>query len=161
MNLPVVFAMDRAGIVGNDGETHQGAFDISYLRFIPNMVLFAPRDNKTLELGLEFAYGLQSPCAIRYPRGNFKELDYLPTQFELGKAELLKEGNSNKLFIGYGAGVSRAIETEALHEEEISILDLRFVKPIDKKCLIELSKNMMIGMYLVIHKNKVEYQVLF
>lgn len=140
MNLPVVFAMDRAGIVGNDGETHQGAFDISYLRFIPNMVLFAPRDNKTLELGLEFAYGLQSPCAIRYPRGNFKELDYLPTQFELGKAELLKEGNSNKLFIGYGAGVSRAIETEALHEEEISILDLRFVKPIDKKCLIELSK---------------------
>lgn len=140
MNLPVVFAMDRAGIVGNDGETHQGAFDISYLRFIPNMVLFAPRDNKTLELGLEFAYGLQSPCAIRYPRGNFKELDYLPTQFELGKAELLKEGNSNKLFIGYGAGVSRAIETEVLHEEEISILDLRFVKPIDKKCLIELSK---------------------
>ena len=140
MNLPVVFAMDRAGIVGNDGETHQGAFDISYLRFIPNMVLFAPRDNKTLELALEFAYGLQSPCAIRYPRGNFKELDYLPTQFELGKAELLKEGNSNKLFIGYGAGLSRAIETEALHEEEISILDLRFVKPIDKKCLIELSK---------------------
>ena len=140
MNLPVVFAMDRAGIVGNDGETHQGAFDISYLRFIPNMVLFAPRDNKTLELALEFAYGLQSPCAIRYPRGNFKELDYLPTQFELGKAELLKEGNSNKLFIGYGAGLSRAIETEALREEEISILDLRFVKPIDKKCLIELSK---------------------
>ena len=140
MNLPVVFAMDRAGIVGNDGETHQGAFDISYLRFIPNMVLFAPRDNKTLELALEFAYGLQSPCAIRYPRGNFKELDYLPTQFELGKAELLKEGNSNKLFIGYGAGLSRAIETEALHEEEISIVDLRFVKRIDKKCLIELSK---------------------
>jgi len=140
MNLPVVFAMDRAGIVGNDGETHQGAFDISYLRFIPNMILFAPRDNKTLELGLEFAYGLQSPCAIRYPRGNFKELNYLPTQFELGKAELLKEGTSNKLFIGYGAGVSRAIETEALHAEDISILDLRFVKPIDKETLIELSK---------------------
>jgi len=140
MNLPVVFAMDRAGIVGNDGETHQGAFDISYLRFIPNMILFAPRDNKTLELGLEFAYGLQSPCAIRYPRGNFKELNYLPTQFELGKAEFLKEGTSNKLFIGYGAGVSRAIETEALHAEDISILDLRFVKPIDKETLIELSK---------------------
>lgn len=140
MNLPVVFAMDRAGIVGNDGETHQGAFDISYLRFIPNMILFAPRDNKTLELGLEFAYSLQSPCAIRYPRGNFKELNYLPTQFELGKAELLKEGTSNKLFIGYGAGVSRAIETEALHAEDISILDLRFVKPIDKETLIELSK---------------------
>ncbi len=140
MNLPVVFAMDRAGIVGNDGETHQGAFDISYLRFIPNMILFAPRDNKTLELGLEFAYTLTSPSAIRYPRGAFKELTYTSTPFSLGKAELLKEGTSKKLFIGYGAGVSRAIETEALHEEDISILDLRFVKPIDVDILVELSK---------------------
>lgn len=139
MNLPVVFAMDRAGLVGNDGETHQGAFDISFLRFIPNMILFAPRDNKTLELGLEFAYTLTSPSAIRYPRGAFQELTYTSTQFELGKAELLKEGNSKKLFIGYGAGVSRAIETEALHEEDIAILDLRFVKPIDVDTLVELS----------------------
>ena len=139
MNLPVVFAMDRAGIVGNDGETHQVAFDISHLRFIPNMILFAPRDNKTLELGLEFAYTLTSPCAIRYPRGAFKEFSFISTPFILGKAELLKEGSSNKLFIGYGAGVSRAIETEALHEEDIAILDLRFVKPIDKDILIELS----------------------
>jgi 1-deoxy-D-xylulose-5-phosphate synthase len=140
MNLPVVFAMDRAGLVGNDGETHQGAFDISFLRFIPNMILFAPRDNKTLELGLEFAYTLNSPSAIRYPRGSFKELGYASTQFELGKAELLKEGISNKLFIGYGAGVSRAIDTESLHNEDIAILDLRFVKPLDKDCLVELAK---------------------
>lgn len=139
MNLPVVFAMDRAGIVGNDGETHQGAFDISYLRFIPNMILFAPRDNKSLEEGLEFAYTLTSPCAIRYPRGAFKELAYTSTPFTLGRAELLKEGSSKKLFIGYGAGVSRAIETEALHEEDIAILDLRFVKPIDKDILLELA----------------------
>jgi 1-deoxy-D-xylulose-5-phosphate synthase len=139
MNLPVVFAMDRAGIVGNDGETHQGVFDISFLRFIPNMILFAPRDNKTLELGLEFAYTLTSPSAIRYPRGAFQELTYASTQFELGKAELLKEGSSKKLFIGYGAGVSRAIETEALHEEDIAILDLRFVKPIDVDTLVELA----------------------
>jgi 1-deoxy-D-xylulose-5-phosphate synthase len=68
--------MDRAGIVGNDGETHQGAFDISFLRFIPNMVLFAPRDNETLEYSLEFAYTLNSPCAIRYPRGAFSKLDF-------------------------------------------------------------------------------------
>ncbi len=140
MNLPVVFAMDRAGIVGNDGETHQGAFDISYLRFIPNMILFAPRDNKSLEEGLEFAYTLTSPCAIRYPRGAFKELVYTSTPFILGKAELLKEGDSKKLFIGYGAGVSRAIDTEALHKDDIAILDLRFVKPIDKDTLVELSK---------------------
>ena len=140
MNLPVVFAMDRAGIVGNDGETHQGAFDISYLRFIPNMILFAPRDNKSLEQGLEFAYTLTSPCAIRYPRGAFKELEFPSTPFTLGKAELLKEGKSKKLFIGYGAGVNRAIDTELLHSDDIAILDLRFVKPIDKEMLIKLSK---------------------
>jgi 1-deoxy-D-xylulose-5-phosphate synthase len=140
LNLPVVFAMDRAGIVGNDGETHQGAFDISYLRFIPNMILFAPRDNKTLEFGLEFAYNLTSPCAIRYPRGAFQELIYPSTPFTLGKAELLKEGSCKKLFIGYGAGLSRAIETASLHKDDIAILDLRFVKPIDKDILVELSK---------------------
>lgn len=140
MNLPVVFAMDRAGMVGNDGETHQGVFDISYLRFIPNMILFAPRDNETLIQGLEFAYTLTSPSAIRYPRGSFKELVYNSTPYILGKAELLKDGTANKLFIGYGAGVSRAIDTEVLHEEDIAILDLRFVKPIDKDILIELSK---------------------
>jgi 1-deoxy-D-xylulose-5-phosphate synthase len=140
MNLPVVFAMDRAGIVGNDGETHQGAFDISYLRFIPNMILFAPRDNKSLEQGLEFAYTLTSPCAIRYPRGAFKELEFASTVFTLGKAELLKEGISKKLFIGYGAGVNRAIDTAQLHSDDIAILDLRFIKPIDKEMLIKLSK---------------------
>ncbi len=140
MNLPVVFAMDRAGIVGNDGETHQGVFDISFLRFIPNMVLFAPRDNETLEESLEFAYNLNNPCAIRYPRGAFKKLNYASTPFLLGKAEILKSGTSNKLFIGYGAGVSRAIDTEALHNEDITVVDLRFVKPLDKNLLLELTK---------------------
>lgn len=140
MALPVVFAMDRAGIVGNDGETHQGVFDINFLRFIPNMILFAPRDNETLEYSLEFAYNLDKPCAIRYPRGSFKQLEYKAIPFELGKAELLKSGASNKLFIGYGAGVSKAIEVEKLHNEDIAILDLRFIKPIDKEILKELSK---------------------
>lgn len=139
LELPVVFAIDRAGIVGNDGETHQGAFDISFLRFLPKMILCAPRDNETLAYALEFGYEAKSPCAIRYPRGAFKELDYTPTKFELGQAELLKEGTSNKLFIGYGAGVSRACETEKLHDEDIAILDLRFVKPLDEKLLKELS----------------------
>ncbi len=139
MNLPVVFAIDRAGIVGNDGETHQGAFDISYLRFIPNMILCAPRDNETLNYSLEFAYEATSPCAIRYPRGAFGEIDFPSSKFELGKAELLKEGTSKKLFIGYGAGVSRACQTEKLHEEDIAVLDLRFVKPLDETLLKELS----------------------
>ncbi|WP_428026282.1 1-deoxy-D-xylulose-5-phosphate synthase [Arcobacter sp.] len=140
MNLPVVFAIDRAGIVGNDGETHQGAFDISFLRFIPNMILFAPRCDETLKLGLEFAHTLKSPSAIRYPRGAFKEVCAPASPFVLGKAELLKEGTSNKLFIAYGAAVGRACETEKLHSEDIAILDLRFVKPLDKKTLKELAK---------------------
>jgi 1-deoxy-D-xylulose-5-phosphate synthase len=140
MNLPVVFAIDRAGIVGNDGETHQGAFDISFLRFIPNMILFAPRCDETLKLGLEFAYTLKSPSAIRYPRGAYSEVCAEASPFELGKAELLKEGTSKKLFIAYGAAVGRACETEKLHSEDIAILDLRFVKPLDKKTLKELAK---------------------
>jgi len=140
MNLPVVFAIDRAGIVGNDGETHQGVFDISFLRFIPNMILFAPRDNETLNYALEFAYSLNSPCAIRYPRGAFAKLDFKSTPYTLGKAEILKQTNSNKLFIGYGAGVSRAIQTETLHSDDISIVDLRFVKPLDENLLKELAQ---------------------
>lgn len=140
MNLPVVFAIDRAGIVGNDGETHQGAFDISFLRFIPNMILCAPRDNATLKLALEYAYEATSPCAIRYPRGAFATFDFEVKPYETGKAQLLKKGTSNKLFIGYGAGVNRACETEKLHDEDISILDLCFVKPLDTKILKELSQ---------------------
>lgn len=140
LGMPVVFAIDRAGIVGNDGETHQGAFDISFLRFIPNIILFAPRCNETLNFALEFAYTLNSPCAIRYPRGAFKEVCAPSSPFELGRAELLKEGTSNKLFIAYGAGVGRACETEKLHAEDIAILDLRFVKPLDKETLKELAK---------------------
>ena len=139
MDLPVVFAIDRAGTVGNDGETHQGAFDISYLRFIPNMIVFAPRDNATLEEGLDFAYTLNSPSAIRYPRGAFIEVDYPLVPFELGKLQILKEGKSKKLFIGYGAAVGRACQTEELHEEDIAIVDLRFVKPLDIKCLKDLA----------------------
>ena len=140
MNLPVVFAIDRAGIVGNDGETHQGAFDISYLRYLPNMILMAPRDEKTLISSIDFSYTLTSPCALRYPRGGFPNLEFEDAPWELGKAQLLKEGQSKKLFIGYGAGVQRAVATEKLHEEDIAILDLRFVKPLDKETLTELSK---------------------
>lgn len=140
MKLPVVFILDRAGIVGNDGETHHGIFDISFLRFIPNIILFAPRDNETLRKSLKFAYNLEAPCAIRYPRGCFKNLEYNSSDFELGKGEILKKGSSAKCFIAYGAAVSRAIETEKLHNEEITIVDLRFIKPIDEKLLISLSK---------------------
>ncbi|MEA2019980.1 MAG: 1-deoxy-D-xylulose-5-phosphate synthase [Campylobacterota bacterium] len=139
MNLPVTFCIDRGGIVGADGETHQGQFDISFLRFLPNMTLFAPRDSKTLEYSLEFAKDFNSPCAIRYPRGAFDELNFKPTKFELGCGEVLQNGKSDIVFIGYGAGVSRAIKTANLSNQDITIVDLRFVKPIDTELLKELS----------------------
>jgi len=141
MNLPVTFCIDRAGIVGADGETHQGQFDISFLRFLPNMTLFAPRDSKTLEYALEYAKDFESPCALRYPRGAFDELDYAPTKFTLGKSEILKEGSSRIAFIGYGAGVGRAIKTANLCEEDVTIVDLRFIKPMDTILLKALSQH--------------------
>ena len=142
MNLGVTFCIDRAGIVGADGETHQGQFDISFLRFLPNMTLLAPRDSETLEFALEFAVEFKTPLAIRYPRGAFKTLPYKATPFECGKGEILKSNleNSDIVFIGYGAGVNRAVETEKLAKDDYSIIDLRFVKPLDKELLIDLAK---------------------
>ena len=140
MNLPVIFAIDRAGIVGNDGETHQGAFDISFLRLIPNMILFAPRDAKTLEFAVNFAYeNDRGPIAFRYPRGAFDELAYKPTQFEFAKGEILEENSGDIVFLGYGAGVSRAIKTAKLLKSMPTIVDLRFIKPLDNELLLKLS----------------------
>jgi 1-deoxy-D-xylulose-5-phosphate synthase len=140
MDLPVVFALDRAGIVGEDGETHQGAFDISFLRAIPNMTLFAPRDEKSFHQAMAFASEYQHPCSLRYPRGSFTPID-LPesTEFELAKSQLLRSNESDILFIGYGNGVGRAYETSLHVESEVSILDLRFVKPLDTEMLKDLS----------------------
>ncbi len=140
MDLPVVFALDRAGIVGEDGETHQGAFDISYLRLIPNMTLFAPRDELSFSHAIEFAISYNYPCAIRYPRGAFIEHDaVVSVPFELGKSQLLCDSDSDMLFIGYGNGVGRAVATAELLEQKPAILDLRFVKPLDADMLVKLS----------------------
>jgi len=139
MDLPVVFALDRAGIVGEDGETHQGVFDISFLRAIPNMTLFAPCNETTMKLSMSFAKEYAHPCALRYPRGAFLAKDRESPAFELGKSELLQEGDEI-LFIGYGNGVGRAQQTAALLDQNIAILDLRFVKPLDEEMLLELSK---------------------
>lgn len=140
MDLPVVIAMDRAGIVGEDGETHQGAYDISFLRLIPNMTLCAPRDELSFHQIVEFAAAYDRPCAIRYPRGAFFEAD-LPASFpyEKGKAQLLIANESDRLFIGYGNGVGRAAQTIALMEGKPSLLDLRFVKPLDTDMLREMA----------------------
>jgi len=142
MDLPVVFALDRAGIVGEDGETHQGVFDISFLRAIPNMTLFAPRDEKSFHQAMAFAAQYQHPCSIRYPRGAFMKSEFYvaSTPFELAKSQLLQSSNGNILFIGYGNGVGRAYQTSKLLNEEVSILDLRFVKPLDTDMLYNLSQ---------------------
>ena len=141
MDLPVVFALDRAGIVGEDGETHQGAFDISFLRAVPNMTLFAPRDEKSMHQALAFAAEYEHPCSVRYPRGAFTETT-LPESapFELAKSQLLRSNSSDVLFIGYGNGVGRAYETAELLESEVSILDLRFVKPLDDEMLLDMAQ---------------------
>ncbi len=142
MDLPVVFALDRAGIVGEDGETHQGVFDISFLRAIPNMSLFAPRDEKSFHQALAFAAQYEHPCSLRYPRGAFISTEKLPKSlpFELAKSQLLQSRESDILLIGYGNGVGRAYETAKLLSEEVSILDLRFVKPLDTVMLREMAK---------------------
>ena len=140
MDLPVVFALDRAGIVGEDGETHQGAFDISFLRAIPNMTLFAPRDEKSFHQAMKFASEYQHPCSLRYPRGSFTQTPLAEsTPFELAKSQLLHVGDSDTLFIGYGNGVGRAYETSLHVDTDVSILDLRFVKPLDEDMLRDLS----------------------
>lgn len=141
MNLPVTFAIDRAGIVGEDGETHQGIFDISYLRLIPNMTLLAPRDDAALRHAVVFTSRHEGPCAFRYPRGAFQVSgEYPDTPFEWGKSEMLQEKEGEILFIGYGNGVNRAMQTAALMDTNISVLDLRFVKPLDEEKLCELAK---------------------
>ena len=139
MNLGVAFAIDRAGIVGEDGETHQGVFDISFLRAIPNMTIFAPSSNASMVEAMKFAKDFPTPCAFRYPRGAFSYDEKETIPFELSKSNIIQNGK-DILFIGYGNGVGRAIDTAKLVDFEPTILDLRFVKPLDKDRLIELSK---------------------
>ena len=138
MDLPVVFALDRAGIVGEDGETHQGVFDVSFLRAIPNMTLFAPRNENDMHAALDFAYKFKSPCSIRYPRGAFLDRSCDKAKvYELGKSIMLEENDSDILLIGYGNGVGRAKLTTEFLDKKVSILDLRFVKPLDAQMLKE------------------------
>jgi len=139
MDLGVVFALDRAGIVGEDGETHQGVFDISFLRAIPNMTLLAPHSETTMKHAMQFAKAYDHPCAFRYPRGAFMAEDADAPEYALGKSHLLQEGDEI-LFIGYGNGVGRAQKVAELVEAKVAILDLRFVKPLDEAMLITLSK---------------------
>jgi 1-deoxy-D-xylulose-5-phosphate synthase len=135
-SLNVVFAMDRAGLVGDDGPTHHGAFDIAYLRCLPNIVLMAPRDEAMLVHMLRTALTYDDgPVALRYPRGEAvgTPLPQTPMPIEVGTGEILREGDRVAL-LGYGTGVGKALEAaEILGERGISVTvaDARFAKPID------------------------------
>lgn len=141
LNLPVVLCMDRAGIVGEDGETHQGAFDISFLNAVPNFTLVAPRDAQMFRQIMEFSYNFNSPLAIRYPRGNFGLCDeFKASQVELGKAQILSQGSDKIAFIGYGNAMAKAVQTAKILNINPTIIDLIFVKPLDSKLLLNLAK---------------------
>tara|TARA_R110000787_G_scaffold43892_2_gene107513 strand:+ start:96099 stop:97871 length:1773 start_codon:yes stop_codon:yes gene_type:complete len=138
-NLPVIFCLDRAGMVGEDGATHHGIFDINYLRCIPNLIVFAPRNEVELRNMMFTAQlGLKNPIAIRYPRGRGMLIDWREpfSKIEIGKGVSIKEGeNIAVLTIGTIVNnVTKAIES-CSKPFEVSCYDMRFIKPLDEKLL--------------------------
>lgn len=143
-NVPVIFAIDRAGLVGSDGETHQGIFDLSYLSSIPNMHIMAPKNKWELSDMMKFAYAFQGPIAIRYPRGEaFEGLAEHRAEIRMGKSEMISEESGIALF-ALGSMVKTAIEVrEALKEKGIpcTLVNARFAKPIDEEMIRYLAQN--------------------
>ncbi len=142
--LSVIFILDRAGIVGDDGATHQGIFDIAYLRNIPNLVIMAPKDGKELISMLDFAVKSGKPVSIRYPKDKSPVTSYQSsvTKIELGKAEILKEGKDFAI-IALGSTVAASFEALQLLENKGlkgMLINARFVKPLDKLLLEKISK---------------------
>ncbi len=142
-NLPVTFAMDRAGLVGDDGPTHHGVFDIAYLRILPHITLMAPRDEAMLVHMLHTAISLDGPAGLRYPRGAGVgvELPSTPSLIPVGTGEILREGERVAL-IGYGTGVGKALGAAELLAErgmDVTVADARFVKPLDVPLLTALA----------------------
>lgn len=148
-NLPVVLCVDRAGIVGQDGETHQGILDMAFFRLVPNLTIMAPKNFRELEEMLEFAVNLNKPVVIRYPRGGEDNIKIEEQQkIELGKSEILKTGNDVTI-IAIGKMVSRAMKmANEIEKNEknktVEVINARFLKPLDKEKIqksIEKTKN--------------------
>ncbi|MFB2646896.1 1-deoxy-D-xylulose-5-phosphate synthase, partial [Raphidiopsis sp. BLCC-F218] len=145
-NLPVFFCLDRAGIVGADGPTHQGMYDIAYLRCIPNMVLMAPKDEAELQrmvvTGVEYTGG---PIAMRFPRGNGYGVPLMEEGWEplqIGKGEILRQGD-DLLIVGYGTMVNSGMQVAQIlseHGIEATVINARFVKPLDIDLIIPLAE---------------------
>jgi len=142
-NLPVIMCVDRAGVVGADGETHQGVFDLSFFKIIPNITIMAPKDFKEFEQMLEFAISLKNPVVIRYPRGGEPEEKFkIHKEIKLGKAELLQEGKDITL-IGIGKGLEKALEQEKelkKNGKSVEVLNCRFLKPLGKEQILKSIK---------------------
>ncbi len=148
-NLPVIFCIDRAGLVGEDGPTHHGVFDIAYLRKIPGLTLMAPRDACEMKLMMDFAYGHhRGPLALRYPRGAVAEetksviISRMPEPIVYGRSEVLCEG-SDVLILSFGSLVYTAVEVAAkleTHTIQTAVVNARFAKPLDEETILRLSK---------------------
>lgn len=157
-NLPVVFALDRGGVVGNDGPTHHGVFDLSYLRHIPNMTLMAPKDENELQHMLKTAIVHDGPIALRYPRGNGYgvPLDQDLKPLVIGKAELLREG-ADGVLIALGSMVYPAMDAVAdLAAEglDLTVMNARFVKPLDAELILQLAKRF--GKLITLEENALQ-----
>lgn len=134
--LPVIFAVDRAGIVGADGETHHGVFDLSYLSHMPGMTILAPADKKELEQMLEYAFTLSGPCAIRYPRGEAAQLDL---HRSIDGSLLLRQGRDVEIWtvgnmLGTGFQICENLKKQGI---DAGLVNTRFVRPLDKKAILE------------------------
>lgn len=142
--LPVVFAVDRAGLVGSDGETHHGCFDLSYLSMMPNMTLMAPKNKWELSDMLKFAIRQNSPVAIRYPRGEaYDGLEDKRAPIEMGRSELLYQGSEIALLaVGSMVKVAQEVYNNLRAKgQPATLINMRFVKPLDTQRLDELTKN--------------------
>ena len=143
-NLPVVFAVDRAGLVGSDGETHHGCFDLSYLSMMPNMTVMAPKNGRELEKMMEFAVHAAGPCAIRYPRGTaYQGLEDFESPIRYGKSEILYRGKDTAILsVGSMTEVCEQVYKEMKNRGEApTFVNARFVKPLDTELLDELAKD--------------------
>lgn len=140
-NLPVIFAIDRAGLVGQDGETHHGIYDITYLRSMPNITIMSPKSGSELENMLELALKIEGPVAIRYPRGEAPNYEFQDSPVEYGKGQVLFNGNHG-IIIAEGTMIGKAIELcETLKKAKINmtLVNIRFIKPLDENLLDELA----------------------
>lgn len=137
-NLPVLFAIDRAGVVGADGQTHQGAFDISFMRCIPNLVIMTPSDENECRQMLYTGYQCGKPAAVRYPRGNAVGVELTPLQtLEIGKSKLIRQGEKIAI-LNFGTLLPNA--KDVAEKLNATIVDMRFVKPIDEARILDVAQ---------------------